>query len=144
MFRKIHSNRDPRDTVFSELKKEFSVYYDRTTSWCSALISRNPKLLFGTMIGLMVVSLALSFTVFRLREVPVKVNPEVKISHPQPISDGFSQIMQAAAALKETISLKKLVDSITSKPTLSKADSTALENALDKLQQINKPLNVKQ
>ena len=144
MFRKIHSNRDPQDTVFSELKKEFGFYYDRTGSWCRGMMDRYPKFLFGAMTGLMVVSLALSFTSFRLREVPLKLKPIAKISQPQPISDGFSKIIQAGAALKETIALKKLVDSITTKPTLSKADSAALENALDRLQQINKPLNVKQ
>lgn len=144
MFRKIHSNRDPQDTVFSELKKEFGVYYNRTANWGGKFTRRYPRLLFGAMVGLMLISLALSFTVFRPRDIPVKINPAVKISHPEPISDGFSQIMQAGAALKETISLKKVVDSITAKPTLSKADSTVLENALDRLQQINKPLNAKQ
>jgi hypothetical protein len=143
MFKKIHSNRDPQDTVFSELKKEFRAYFDAAGTWFISFIDRYPNFLFGAMIILMLVSFALSFTVFRLREIPVKIQPSVKVRRPEPVSDGFDRILQAGAALKETIALKKLVDSITAKPTLSRADSTALENALDRLQQINKQLNVK-
>ena len=29
MCKRLHSNRDPRDTVYSELKKEFSPYFGK-------------------------------------------------------------------------------------------------------------------
>jgi hypothetical protein len=43
---KIHSNRDPRDTLFSELKKEFSVYVDKGNSRFSQelVCAKYPKL----------------------------------------------------------------------------------------------------
>jgi hypothetical protein len=142
MFKKIHSNRDPQDTVFRELKKEFRVYFDQAGHGWRNFISRYPKFLFGSMIGLMLISLVLSFTVFRLRDVPLKIKTVAVSGQARPVSDGFSRIIQAGAALKETISLKKFIDSITAKPVLSEADSVRLEQALDRLQNINKNLNL--
>lgn len=143
MFRKIHSNRDPRDTVYTELKKEFAVYFGKAGSCGREFTERFPKILFGAMIFCIVVSIALSFTVFR-KPAPVKpAQPPAELKKPpktslSPLSDGFSEILRTGSALKETIGLKKEVDSITAQKTFSKADSTVLLKDLDNLQQINK------
>ena len=135
MFRKIHSNRDPRDTVYTELKKEFAVYFGKAGSCGREFTERFPKILFGAMIFCIVVSIALSFAVFR-KPLPVAVKQRPK-STLKPLNDGFSEILRVGSALKETISLKKQVDSITAKKVMSKTDSLLLEKDLDLLQQIN-------
>jgi len=135
MFRKIHSNRDPRDTVYTELKKEFAVYFGKAGNCGREFTERFPKILFGAMIFCIVVSIALSFAVFR-KPLPVAVKQRPK-STLKPLNDGFSEILRVGSALKETISLKKQVDSITAKKVMSKTDSLLLEKDLDLLQQIN-------
>jgi len=135
MFRKIHSNRDPRDTVYTELKKEFAVYFGKAGNCGREFTERFPKILFGAIIFCIVVSIALSFAVFR-KPLPVAVKQRPK-STLKPLNDGFSEILRVGSALKETISLKKQVDSITAKKVMSKTDSLLLEKDLDLLQQIN-------
>ena len=139
MWRKIHSNRDPRDTIYSELKKEFSPYFGKANSAGKNLLGRYPKFFFGCMVTLMAVSLALSFTVFRHHE-PVKAQMPTK-TQSSPIQDGFTQIMVTAGEIKQTIKLKQLVDSITAKKQLTQADSTSLDSALNQLQRIHNHQN---
>jgi hypothetical protein len=142
MFRKIHSNRDPGDTVYAALKNEFAVYFGKAGNCGREFTERFPKILFGAMIFCIVVSVALSVTVFRKPPpivkpeipAPAKKPPEMTAS---PLSNGFSEVLRTGSALSETITLKKEVDSITAKKTLSNADSAVLLKDLDRLQQIN-------
>ena len=136
MWRKIHSNRDPRDTLFRELRKEFRPWFERLSMATKALIAGNPKAAFSVMIILLVLSSVLSFTVFRYREAK---HPAILPAQPAVVSDGFSRIMLAAGKLKETIGLKRIVDSLTSKSQLSAADSILLDSVLNRLQQVQKP-----
>jgi hypothetical protein len=135
MWRKIHSNRDPRDTLFSELKKEFSPKLNSVRAGFLKVLAGYPKFFFGIMIVLMLVSAALSFTVFRHREKTAAAVPAK--SRPSPVEDGFSQIMKTTGELQETISLKHTVDSLTSKKLLSRQDSLVLDSALNRLQHIH-------
>jgi hypothetical protein len=132
MWRKITSNRDPRDTIYSELKKEFSPYVGKANSFGRTVAERHPKFLFGAMVILIVVSMALSFTVFRHHE-PVP-HPVLVKKQPSPIQDGFTQILATAGQIKATLKLKNLVDSITAKKQLNLADSIMLDSALSQLQ----------
>ena len=141
MFKKIHSNRDPEDTVYSELKKEFKVYFEKAGTIGRHIIIRYPEFIFGAMIFLMLVSIAGSLVLFR-KSQPLAVKQPPK-STLKPLNDGFSEILRVGAALKETISLKKQVDSITAKKILNKTDSATLVADLDRLQQINQPFNKK-
>ncbi|MBD1395170.1 hypothetical protein [Mucilaginibacter glaciei] len=137
MWRKIHSNRDPRDTLFSELKKEFQPYVVKGVGRFRSAATKYPRLLFAGMIVALLISLALSFTIFREHEQVV--TPVVK-SLSNPGADGFEQIMQATGKIRETIKLKHLVDSLTAEKQLSKADTLLLDSALDRLQQIHHTL----
>jgi len=132
MWRKIHSNRDPRDTLYSEIRKEFGTYFFIAGNFSKRLLNAHPKKFLGLMIALMLASAVLSFTVFR--------HPEPKATHLEkpanPVGDGFSKILQTAAKIKEGLRLKKLIDSLSAKKQLTSADSALLENALDSLQQI--------
>lgn len=137
MLRKIHSNRDNRDTLYSEVRKEFSVYFTSLSAFFKRCLGTYPRLFFGLMIALLMTSLVLSFTVFRH---PEKVVAEKKKAV-NPVGEGFDRILRASEQLRQTIALKRLVDSISSKKTLTAKDSTALDSALDRLREISKPSN---
>jgi hypothetical protein len=134
MWKKIHSNRDPRDTLYSELQKEFSVYFGRAGHLGKSFLGRYPRFFFGGMVLLILVSMVLSFTLFR-HPVPAPVEAQKKTINP--VQDGFSQIMRATGKIRETLRLKHFVDSISAKKQLSSSDSTMLDSALNQLQRIH-------
>jgi len=130
MFRKIHSNRDPRDTLQSQLLTEFAPYFEKLMNMITSSLKRKPKLFFGIMISLLAFSAVVSFTIMRNKEPADKKAKSVKINV---VSDGFNQITGTANAIQQTIRLKRQIDSLSSKKTLSRRDSATLENDLDKL-----------
>ena len=132
MWKRIHSDRDPRDTLWSELHKEFNAYFGIVARSFKGLLSRHPKYAFGLMVILLVVSLALSFTVFRAKITPNTGHLRV------PVTNGISGLIAAGGRLQATIRLGNLVDSITAKPSLSAADSISLESALNQLDSLKR------
>ena len=139
MFKKLHSNREPGVTVYSEVKREFGVYFGKAATGSRHMIERFPKLIFGLMITLMLFSLVLSFTVFRHPE-PAKAGKPPKPGAFGTVQGDFNRILETGEALKKIISLKKEVDSISSQPRLTKQDSVRLSEALDQLAEINNRL----
>ena len=133
MFRKLHSNRDPRDTLLSEINKEFRPYIHKAGKGLTGLVNSHPRFLFTMMVINIVLSVALSFTVFRQHAPP----PKVVKPQANPVSTGFDQILRTGEKLKRTIGLKRQIDSLTAKKQLSAADSLALEKALDTIQHLN-------
>jgi len=133
MFRKLHSNRDPRDTLLSEINKEFRPYIHKAGKGLTGLVNSHPRFLFTMMVINIVLSVALSFTVFRQHAPP----PKVVKPQANPVSTGFDQILRTGEKLKRTIGLKRQIDSLTAKKRLSAADSLALEKALDTIQKLN-------
>ncbi len=135
MFRKIHSNRDPRDTLLTELKKEFHLYFEKASKTITQKLESRPKVSFTVMVVLIILSASLCFTICRNKQPVEKFG---KIRKVNAVSDGFSQILSASQAIKQGLALKQQIDSLTAKKTLSKKDSEALINDLDKLHQLNK------
>ena len=133
MFRKLHSNRDPRDTLLSEINKEFRPYIGKAGKGLTGLLNSHPRFLFTMMVINIVLSAVLSFTVFRHHAPP----PKVVKPQANPVSTGFDQIMRTGEKLKRSIALKRQIDSLTAKKQLSAADSLALEKALDTIQHLN-------
>jgi hypothetical protein len=136
MWRRIHSNRDPRDTLYSEIHKEFDSYFMIAGNVVKRMVSAYPRFLFGCMIALLALSMVLSFTVFRQPEKSKTTATKTF----NPVEDGFSQILQATGNIRETMQLKKLVDSLTSKKQLTAQDSTLLDSALNRLSKIHQTL----
>ncbi|WPU99105.1 hypothetical protein SNE26_24130 [Mucilaginibacter sp. cycad4] len=132
MWKRIHSNRDPRDTLYSEIRREFGTYFLLAGNAWKCLLSKYPKFLFGTMILFLLTSAALSFTIFRNEKKAVAIVSKTT----NPIQDGFSQIMAATDRIRETLDLKKIVDSLGRKKRLDFRDSLTLDSALDRLQAI--------
>lgn len=137
MFRKIHSNRDPKDTLVSELRKEFSRYFRAAGDLSTSVLERRPRVTFTLMVVLLSASLIISFTFFRHKAIPGSKPVPAKLS---PVRDGLSEIMIAGAKLKIAMDLKNLVDSLSSKKSLTARDSLMLDSALDKLQSIQKTI----
>src|ERR1700755_753226 len=109
MFKKIHSNRDPRDTLYSELKKKFSVYVDKGNGAFKSLICGYPRFFFGLMIALLAASLVLAIALHPKMVPPDKISQLPKVQ-PAPVTTGFDNIMAAGSALKQTIRLRRQVD----------------------------------
>lgn len=130
MFRKIHSNRDPGATVLSELRNEFKNYFEQASVVITQKMQKRPKLMLIAMTCCILLSAGLSFTLCR-NPAPAETGKSAK--HVNVVSDGFSQITTTANAIQQTIRLKRQIDSLCSKKTLSKQDSATLENDLDQL-----------
>lgn len=133
MFRKIHSNRNPRDTLYRELKKEFSAYTDKGNRLSQQLAAKYPRFLFGLMIALLLVSAVLAVWLHPKMVQPEKTNPRPQSAV---LNGGFERILAAGTALGQTIQLRRQVDSITAKKVLTKSDSITLVRDLDSLQHI--------
>lgn len=135
MFRRIHSNRNPDDTLWKELRGEFGRYLEKAGQRFRTFCSNYPKAIFAGMTALLVVSLILSFTVFR-HPAPVVKKKQVARQQPKVLDDGFARILETGAALRQTLTLKQEVETILAKSKLTHRDSLALEGALDSLQQL--------
>jgi hypothetical protein len=133
MFRKLRSNRDPRDTLYSELRKEFGVYADKMSSFFEDLTLRHPRLLFAAMVILLLVSV--STAVWRHKK-PLAQRPAHIRSEQSLFDTELSRVLAAGEALRQTIHLRRQIDSISHKKVLTSTDSMALIRALDSLQHI--------
>jgi hypothetical protein len=142
MFKKIHSNRDPNDTLWKALYREFSEYFEKAGQKFGSICLNYPRLIFYIMVGLLLFSGALSFTVFRHPGKSSAARPAMqdqrpnKLKSPHPLDDGFSRILETGSALKQTLGLKENVEAILAKGRLTHSDSLTLENALDSLQHL--------
>ncbi|WP_214070040.1 hypothetical protein [Mucilaginibacter sp. dw_454] len=142
MFRKIHSNRDPKATLYSELKREFSPYFESAGAKTQLALQKNPKPFFWGMLALLLLSAVLSFTIFRKPATPQRKVGVVKpVSRKKVLDDGFERILATGAALKRTLQIKSEVTGLLAKGKLNHADSLALEGALDSLGQIQHQIN---
>jgi len=137
MFRKIHSNRDPKDTILSQIKTEFRPYIEKTSVVITQQMKKHPKLLFTLMLISMVISAGLSFTMLRNHEPAVKKD-QVSQAKRNVVTDGLDQISQTAGAIHQTILLKNQIDSLSKKQNLTHQDSLTLEKDLDRLRQLQK------
>jgi hypothetical protein len=135
MLKKIHSNRNPGDTLQSEISNQFGGYFAAAGKSFGRCLMAYPRFWYGVMMTLLMISLVLSFTVLRHPD-----KRPLARQHTNPAIDGFSQIMEASGKLRQTLLLKQLIDSITLKKYLTARDSAVLDSALDHLQQMSKPL----
>lgn len=134
MFKKIHSNRDPEKTIWSELNNEFAPYISKANTGFSTIISAYPKQIFVGMMLLIIVSAVLSFTVFRNTDDPlaVKVSGQVRITPQVPQAN----MLQMIDLMEETLLIQKQLDSIAAKEVLSATDSLTITNGIKRLDEL--------
>jgi len=140
MFRKIHSNRDPSVTLFGELRKEFAVCYTKAMGKFESLLKAYPYHCYAVMLILIPLSCVY---VFILSPRTGHTLPAKQAIKTQPVSDSFSGMIHAGNSLARTISLKKEIESIVAKDTLTAKDGLRLESALAELEQIDQSLKQK-
>ena len=138
MFRKIHSNRDPEATLFKEVRKEFAPYFDKAQGGFQRVARHYPRFLFVMMIVNITLSAILVTTVFKRKGDPPK---QKRINTVAPLATGFNRIEAAGTALRETICLKRNIDSLAHLKSLSHADSAALLSDLDSLRRLRLTIN---
>jgi hypothetical protein len=139
MWRKITSNRDPKDTLYSEIRREFRSYFTLLSAFTRRIIVAHSKLSFWLMVVILTISITLSFTVFRVKE---KQNVSLSAKTPlgvSPVQEGIGQILETTTRIRETLAVKRLVDSLTANPKLSGPDSIVLLKALSRLEELQKP-----
>lgn len=139
MFKRIHSNRDPGETLWKSLRQEFGTYVEQAGKSFGKFCANYPDAIFGSMVILLVLSVLLSFTVFHhptekrgSASAAPHHNP-AQVKSPHPLDDGFSRILETGTALKHTLGLKQEVEDILAKGKISPMDSLRLEKALDSL-----------
>lgn len=139
MFKRIHSNRAPGETLWKSLRQEFGTYFEQSGTSFGQFCANYPKAIFGSMVVLLLLSASLSFTIFHhptQGRVPASATPQhnpAQVKSPHPLDDGFSRILETGTALKHTLGLKQEVEDILAKGKISPADSLRLEKALDSL-----------
>lgn len=138
MFRKIRSNRDPANTLWSELKREFSPYFRRAGQSLKRFAAVHPKLIFSVMVAAIMLSAAFSFTLFRQRPAPKTAAPAGITA---PLTGGIDRIIQTGDAIRQMLALKKRIDSLSEKKQLTAADSIDLESTLDSFRQFSSKLD---
>ncbi|QJD95944.1 hypothetical protein HH214_08680 [Mucilaginibacter robiniae] len=136
MWKRIHSNRDPRDTLQSEIRKEFRPYFDRAVQRFKKMVSRKPKWTFAFMAALLFGSVILSFT-HALQPYPATRKSTTEATQ---VSEGFNQLMGKTLKLRHMITLKGFIDSLSAKTHLTATDSAGLSQALDSLAVLQKSL----
>lgn len=139
MFKRIHSNRAPGETLWRSLRQEFGSYFEQAGTSFGQFCTNYPKTIFGSMVVLLLLSVFLSFTIFHhptQGRGPGSAAPHhnpAKVKSPHPLDDGFSRILKTGTALKHTLGLKQEVEDILAKGKISPVDSLRLERALDSL-----------
>ena len=134
MWKKIHSNRDPRDTLYSELRKEFGSYFDKGGMLTKKVTARYPRVFFYGMVLTLFVSAVLSFTLFRQKE---KKPSKIAAQPVNTLQEGFNQLLETTGRIRATLYLKHQVDSLSAKKNLTQADSIALDTALTRLDKLH-------
>jgi hypothetical protein len=137
MFRKIHSNRDPKDTILSQIKTEFRPYIEQASKSITQKLATQPIAVFIIMVLNIIISAGVSFTIFRNPAPAVKKNRPTHAKM-NVVTDGFDQISHTASTIQQTIRLKNQIDSLSNKYQLNRQDSLTLEKDLDQLRHLQK------
>lgn len=136
MFRKIHSNRNPQDTLFTELRKTFAVYFNRVDLWFRNICLSYPRHVYSAMVVMLIFSIILSFTVFPGKPAVEQKPPPLKTISAE-LPGGFGQITQKALALQESMQIQQQIESLIARDSLSAQDSISLEKMVGRLQQLS-------
>ncbi|MFN0293567.1 hypothetical protein [Pedobacter helvus] len=138
MYRKTHFK--PDKVLWNEISKEFAIYFARFGSRTRHICEKYPKQIFLIMLGSMLISGILAFTVMRVK----KDEPaQLLTGTAAPITQSLGQILGAGQALKKVLDLQNEINIVLQKDTLTSADSLIVKNAIGQLEKIHRQLNVK-
>ncbi|MFC4143532.1 hypothetical protein ACFSNA_02530 [Pedobacter mendelii] len=113
-------------TVLSELRTEFSGLIERLLAVVAAFTSKNPKLIFCVMVALMIGSLLLCFTLFRIDNA--KVPKQTKVL--SQVQSDLGEIGTTTSKLQRVIEIRAALGVLLAKDSLDKKDSILMEHLL--------------
>jgi len=137
MFKKITSNRPPDTTVWTAFYREFGKYIDRGTHRTKQFLETRPRTVFIAMVLSILVSVGCFL--FLPKETPQK--DPVHLYVQQPLMDGMGGIVTTVSTLKELLEIRTVLDGLIEKDSLDSSDSLLMENAIDRIQILEKRLS---
>ncbi|MGM9478051.1 hypothetical protein ACS5PU_16610 [Pedobacter sp. GSP4] len=118
-----------RPNILSEIRKEFSRQYIKISSGLVFFFSRNPKVVFASMVVLLAASLILCFTVLRVRSEKSKAKSVLK-----PLTGAGVNVGLSIGNLQKMLSLQQELEAILKKDTLGAADSVAFRRIMKEVE----------
>ncbi len=137
MFKKITSNRPPDTTVWTAFYKEFGKYIDGSIIRTKRFLEARPRAVFSAMVVSILVSA--SCFLFLPKETPKKDSTNLSVQ--QPLTDGMGGIVTTVSTLKELLEIRAVLDGLIEKDSLDSSDSLLMENAIDRMQILEKRLS---
>ena len=137
MFRKIPS-KVKDTTVFREFKNEFSPQVRAFEGMTKAFLDRNAKLIFCSMILVIVASFVLTFFVIETTSgnQSARLKSEMK-TIPEGFGEELSAFQDLSSRAIKISELKTEIERIIGQDSTSKEDSVYLEKAIEQLQYFN-------
>jgi hypothetical protein len=127
-------------TLLSELRKEFASFYIKAKQKFEWLLKAYPYHCYALMLILIPLSSVYVFILNPPKRIHTAGKETIKS---QPITNSFSGMIETSYSLARTMSLKKEIETIVAKDTLSAKDGLRLESALAELEQIDQSLKQK-
>lgn len=129
MFKKIHSNIDPNARLGSELRKEFSNYFNAAETRSVSFLTTYPREVFFVMVVMLALSAIVCFVVYN-----PSVRAKEKMHHPVTTASQVSasaiaqtaQLVHSGQALARMYQLRTQIKTILAKPKMNHADSALL------------------
>lgn len=137
MFKKITSNRPPDTTVWTAFYREFGKYIDGGTHRAKHFLETRPRTVFIAMVLSILVSVGCFL--FLPKETPK--NDSTNLFVQQPLTDGMGGIVTTVSTLKELLEIRTVLDGLIEKDSLDSSDSLLMENAIDRIQILEKRLS---
>lgn len=138
MFRKTPSE-ERGTTLFQEMKKELSPHLESVDSKMKSFLDRHAKIIFCSMILLIVASFILTFYVLK-PESPTQAEGFKKDlkTLPDGMAGEFSALQDLTLRAERMTELKAEIERIISQDSISNSDSVYLKKAIEQLQYFHK------
>lgn len=153
MFKKTRSNKETRPNFFKELKNEFGGQSKNIGLKFKTFCEKYPRQIFIGMVSIIAFSAILSFAVImpmekkRLEEEMHASEAVAKKKNLQaaerPRVDNLAGVIDGIGKMKSLIVIRRQVDAILNKKTLSAHDSNILCGLLDSVRQTQIDLNLR-
>lgn len=137
MFKKITSNHPPDTTVWIAFYREFGKYIDRGAHRTKQFLETRPRTVFIAM----VLSILVSVGCFLFLPKETQKKEPFQLSVQQPLTDGMGGIVTTVSTLKELLEIRAVLDGLMQKDSLDSTDSLLMENAIDRMQVLEKRLS---
>jgi len=137
MFKKISSNIDPEATVLKEFRKEFAVYFDKAGEGRNLLLNSYPKEIFAGMVISLIISCIVCFFIYTPSERQKDKMPDMykgTANVTDRVTGGIGEIVNLSSKISDLNILKRKVEAVLMKPSLTHSDTIFLESAIHQLE----------